>query len=121
MKEIEMRDAIKVEVLSLKDFNKKYGHHNMKDKILEQFDKALDEQCFRGSNPYFPNWEGIKDFISQALDEYADWKIKECLKEIDKALDKRRFEVDYLVGLNYANGVTSSVLNDSLTNKDKIK
>ncbi len=34
---------------------------------IEEFEKALEEQGFRGSNPYFPDWEGVKQFITEAI------------------------------------------------------
>lgn len=34
----------------------------------EEFDKAVDSN-YRGQNPYWPNWDGVKDFIRNLLSE----------------------------------------------------
>lgn len=49
----------------------------MKEKILEIYRRKFVRNVPTNTMTSDP----IEDFISQALDEYADWKIKECLPE----------------------------------------
>ena len=52
----------------------------MKEKIIEQFNKQFQGSYFDAlNNSDQKTIEQIKNFISQALDQYADCKIKECL------------------------------------------
>lgn len=97
----------------------------MKDKILEQFDKEFPE--FNGSGAQFPifknnpNREHIKQFLSQALDEYADWKIGECLPEKAKNLYFNALQYpNEAIGKNQAFG-WNACIDQILINKDKIK
>jgi len=92
----------------------------MKKEILKQFDNLGHGQIGL-ENGDFIDFEVAKNFISKSLEEYADWKIKECLPE--KAKDLYFNALKYpkeAIGSNQAFGYNACI-DQILTNKDKIK
>lgn len=55
---------------------------NLLQKTLDDFDEALVKEGLRGDNPYFPNWEGIKSFITKAQ--------KDVLREVVRMCGERK-------------------------------
>jgi len=51
----------------------------------EQFDEKVLKQ-FNGGEPYFPDWEAVKQFISQTLSEIA----KEQIEKINERKEEVR-------------------------------
>ena len=84
----------------------------MKEKIIEQFNKQFQGSYFDAlNNSDQKTIEQIKNFISQALDQYADWKIRECLPEkID--VNNNSFDFEIACGHN-------ACIDQILSNKDK--
>lgn len=53
-----------------------------KEEILSEFYKQFQGKYFDTlNNTDQETIKQIKNFISQSLDEYADWKIRECLPD----------------------------------------
>lgn len=105
-----------------------------KESILEEFDKKfgkLKDGCTPGDDVSDGEGAGcddcctnqewrleIKDFLYHALDQYADWKIKECLpeKEVDLTLEPFNVTAEYRLGeLRGRNQMIDIIL----SNKDK--
>ncbi len=55
---------------------------NFIENKLKEFRKARDEN-YKGQDPYWPNWEGIENFLIQALAEAQEDMIERIEEEIE--------------------------------------
>lgn len=63
----------------------------LKNNFEKRFDKAVSEN-YRGNDPYWPDWEGVKSFFHSQIDLIIE-KTKEDMKEnITKKLLKTHKE-----------------------------
>ena len=63
------------------------------ESILEEFDKGVANN-YQGQDPYWPNWEGVKDFLRQSLLSYGQVQ-KE--KGIEEELFRERENIDNII------------------------
>jgi len=95
----------------------------MKEEILNKFQFEFAVMLERSLYSE-DELEKVYKFISKSLEDYADWKIKECLPE--KLEDKPHYCPEsslYKICLHeeYINKTWNACIDQILTNKDKIK
>jgi hypothetical protein len=51
------------------------------EKILEEFDEGVANN-YRGQDPYWPDWDGVKSFLRQSLLSYGKAQREQAYREV---------------------------------------